>query len=106
MMTKKLTDPFFEASFYKYIDPVSRKDCSYEEAEGLFFTCPCGTHSLGIPFAGTNHPQSSTHGWQVVCGTGLSDLTLSPSIAVRGGANHNEECWHGFITNGEVTSCP
>lgn len=30
-------------------------------------------------------------------GTGLHDLTTTPSIAVG-----NPECWHGFITNGLV----
>jgi hypothetical protein len=30
-------------------------------------------------------------------GTGLSDLTLSPSVDVG-----EPSCWHGFIRNGEV----
>lgn len=34
----------------------------------------------------------------VVSGTGLSDLTLSPSVDVG-----NPSCWHGFIQNGIVT---
>jgi len=37
----------------------------------------------------------------LVNGTGLHDLTLSPSIFVGGGTPR--ACWRGFITNGEVT---
>lgn len=43
--------------------------------------------------------------WQVVGGTGLGDLSLSPSNDVRGGAG-GASCWHGHITAGEVTGCP
>jgi hypothetical protein len=68
-------------------------------------------HGVLIPFANPpcgillppNHgPVSSrdgvTHPRWVVNGSGLHDLTVTPSIAVG-----NPECWHGFIRNGEVT---
>ena len=69
-------------------------------------------HGLEIPFAnppsgvqlpaghgplgrdGVTHPR-----WTVVSGSGLHDLTISPSIAV----GENPECWHGFIRAGEIT---
>jgi hypothetical protein len=41
---------------------------------------------------GTTHPR-----WQVVSGSGLSDLTLAPSIDVG-----KPSCWHGFIQSGVV----
>lgn len=31
-------------------------------------------------------------------GTGLDDLTLLPSVAIG-----KPECWHGYITRGEIT---
>ena len=42
---------------------------------------------------GKSHPR-----W-TVSGTGLHDLTITPSIAV----GKDPECWHGFVRNGEVT---
>lgn len=92
--------------------------------QGLSLWCPCGfndpkyrepnggrPHGLIIPFTNPiNAPQvPAGHGPQstgnpggprprwAVSGTGLHDLSLSPSVAVG-----KPECWHGFITNGEV----
>lgn len=42
---------------------------------------------------GKNHPR-----WTIVSGSGLVDLTLTPSIDVG-----NPSCWHGYIKNGIVT---
>ncbi len=90
-------------------------------ADGLLFWCPCGygkpefpidgarPHGVVVSFAnpidappvppdaGSMNREGKPSRW-VVSGTGLHDLTLSPSIAV--GAN--PECWHGWIQNGKV----
>lgn len=66
-------------------------------AQGVRFECPvCRNHQVlvwfvdrGVPLAEEPLPR-----W-AVCGTGLEDLTLSPSINVAG-------CWHGFVKAGEV----
>jgi len=68
-------------------------------------------HGLLVPFAnppsGITLPvdhgplgrDGSSHPRWTVSGTSVADLTLTPSIAVGPG---DHECWHGFITNGEV----
>lgn len=104
---------------------------SFDEAQGLRLWCPCGygaigangaelypldltlnhgrPHGLLVPFADRGLPPNHgplgrdnvTHPrWQIVNGTSIADLTLSPSIAVGPADN---ECWHGFITNGQVS---
>lgn len=75
-------------------------------SNALFFECPCGTHSLVIAFepTGGGAPAQqvglSRNGgrWQRT-GDTLDTLTLRPSIAV---GSSSRECWHGFITDGEV----
>lgn len=68
-------------------------------------------HGVIVPFANPRNappcpadhgPVSSdgkTHPRWTMTGSGLQDLTLTPSIAVGGAP----ECWHGYITNGVVT---
>jgi hypothetical protein len=71
------------------------------------FDCPLGHgHKLRVPL-GT---QGTQQGWEA-SGTFSDSLTLSPSIHAHQGEPHkaedpeNRECgWHGFVTNGEVTS--
>lgn len=92
-----------------------RQGTEIERAQGLFLWCPCryGTddcHGLLVPFANPRNAPAlpNDHGpvardgrhprWTMT-GTGLHDLTLTPSIAVGG----SPECWHGYITNGAVT---
>jgi hypothetical protein len=81
---------------------------SFEKAQCIMFLCPhcfrknggpVGTHQVLIWFEGRGVDPAYTPKprWNVK-GTGLGDLTVSPSIRVHG-------CWHGFITNGEVTFC-
>lgn len=85
------------------------------EAQGVRFLCPkcyvvnggpVGTHCIDVSFAGRGVPAghgTRSHGedrrW-AASGTGLSDLTLSPSILVEGGC-----AWHGHLTQGAVTTC-
>lgn len=104
---RHITDKEFEATFYtaavgtpgvQFIDAL-------HGAQGVYFTCPCGNHSLMIPFA---NPRGATRqypvaGWQMQ-GSGLHDLTLSPSILVDGG-HPQGSCWHGFVTAGEIITC-
>lgn len=83
---------------------------SLSEAQGIEFDCPkcrvsARSHRIHVAFAGRgvldHQATRSTDGtptrWQVVGGTGLDDLTLSPSIDLT---HADPNCWHGFITNG------
>ena len=79
------------------------------EAQGVIFDCPkCRTHSIMVGFRdrgvpahlGTRDSQGKQTLWQVSGGTGLHDLTLTPSIDCT---PSNPNCWHGFITGGEIT---
>lgn len=124
-MTALLTDPWFDAKFY---GRVSAKGEMWhldgiEGAQGVQLWCPCGfgkpeypltggrPHGLLVPFANprnapllpdnhgplrTGDPNAPRPRWAMT-GTGLADLSCSPSVAVG-----SPECWHGFLTNGEV----
>lgn len=121
-----LTNPWFGAEFYGGIKSgvegsFHRQGCKLEGAQGLYLWCPCGfrnpkywgpnggrPHAILIPFINPNGPPvPPDHGptasdgtkprWWMK-GSGLHDLTLTPSVAVG-----NPECWHGFIQNGQVT---
>lgn len=92
-----------------------RQGARIEGAQGLFLWCPCGygtdkCHGLIVPFANPRNapPLPPNHGpisrdgkarprWQMT-GTSLADLSTQPSIAV----GEAPECWHGYITNGDV----
>lgn len=103
-----------EPAFYRHREEDGRElhvpVDKLEDAQGVMFLCPkcfvenkggVGTHHMmcwfskrGVP----NHVTPKPGRWDV-SGTGLEDLTLSPSVLIIGGCG-----WHGFITNGEVTS--
>lgn len=127
-MNAPLTDPWFEASFYGRVAPDGRSWRSalvFAEAQGLWLWCPCGygkpewadltgprPHGLIIPFAngpggalpddhGPISRDGRTHPRWTMSGTGLADLTITPSVLV--GTPEVSECWHGFITSGRVT---
>lgn len=81
------------------------------EAQGVMFDCPvCESsgHSIMVGFRdrgvppdqGTRDAAGNQTLWTVAGGTGLHDLTLTPSIDCT---PSNPACWHGFITNGEIT---
>ena len=123
----KLTDEWFDAKFYGRISDDGSFSYleSIEGAQGLFLWCPCGfnnpryrepnggrPHGVLVPFANPRNapPVPPNHGpmnkeathrprW-TMSGTGLNNLTVVPSIAVD-----SPNCWHGFITNGEVITC-
>ena len=73
------------------------------EAQGVRFTCPkCNSHSLVCWFKDRGVPDSAVPGpgrW-VAAGTGYADFSASPSILLTSGCR-----WHGYVTNGNVTSC-
>jgi hypothetical protein len=129
-MIARLTDPWFEAEFLGCITPDGRSHrhahedgtpLAFGEAQALFLWCPCGfgkpeypldggrPHGVIVPFAnGPGGPVPADFGplskdkktrprW-TVSGDSLGNLTCTPSVAVG-----DPECWHGFITNGEMT---
>jgi hypothetical protein len=69
------------------------------EAQGIRFWCPTDRgYRICVPFRGRGAPADENGGIQWgVSGTGFDNLTLTPSV--------NTRPWHGFVTNGEVTSC-
>lgn len=83
---------------------------SLEEAQGVWFLCPgcfaknggkVGTHMVDVSFQnrgvpdhlGSQNREGKPSRWQA-SGTGLADLTLSPSVDCG--------CWHGHVINGEA----
>lgn len=120
----KLTDPWFEARFLRNTTKTGWSTADPENihgADGIIFWCPCGygkpefpidgarPHAVVVSFAnpmgaqpappgsGSQNRSGAPSRW-TVSGTGLHDLTLSPSIAV----GSDPECWHGWVQNGEV----
>lgn len=67
------------------------------EAHGVIFECPgCREHSIVVwnpraPEAATPRPR-----WTMT-GTGIADLTLTPSINLLSGCR-----WHGWVTGGQI----
>lgn len=82
------------------------------EGVGVQFDCPCGCDSpCFVPFrnpldGGPDESGRLDGGW-VREGDTFETLTLRPSIRrLASATSPNGGCgWHGFITNGEVTSC-
>lgn len=126
-MIARLSDPWFDAKFYGATsasgfrtEHEDGRPFTFADAQGVMLWCPCGygdpryqgaggrPHAILVPFSngpgGPCHPEHGPTGrnggrprW-VASGTSLEDLTTTPSIAVA-----DPECWHGFITNGNVT---
>jgi hypothetical protein len=76
---------------------------SLAEAQGVMFECPaCGKHSVLTWFKGRGVPDTASPGpgrW-APSGTGLSDLTLSPSVDLSTSASPCK--WHGWVKNGDA----
>lgn len=84
---------------------------SLAEAQGLELDCPKCTgnrsHRVQVAFHdrgvldhhGSRNKEGKPTRWHVAGGTGLVDLSLSPSIDCT---PSDPNCWHGFITNGEI----
>jgi hypothetical protein len=117
----RLTDPWFEAQFMRCTTAAGwHLADELRGSDGLWLWCPCGygkpdypidgarPHAVIVSFsnpigappappaAGSQSRNGGPSRW-TMSGTGLADLTLSPSVAVG-----TPECWHGFIVNGEV----
>lgn len=78
--------------------PVPRR-----ERVAVSFDCPCGCeHQVTVCFSNPVDGQGPVHdtAWERA-GDTFETLTLTPSIQ-RG---YPARCWHGFVTNGEVTTC-
>jgi hypothetical protein len=98
---------------------IGKRD-SIHDSNGIRFLCPkCfqanggprGTHLVICPST-----QATPESWEAparwgMVGTDFDDLTLTPSVHLQ---THCAGCtcvegqlcgWHGFVTNGEVTSC-
>lgn len=85
------------ATYLKRVDTLP-------EAHAVKFLCPgCfaaaggsqGVHVITIYFSG----RTAQDGWRM-SGSGLDDLTLSPSIYMQRGCG-----WHGFVRNGAIETC-
>jgi len=76
---------------------------------GVAFDCPgCRKHTIAVHF---DKPLDggrarSTRSWDRT-GETFDTLTLTPSIleSISNGAGALIECWHGFVTNGEIVTC-
>lgn len=78
--------------------PVPRR-----ERVGISFDCPCGCeHPVHVCFSNPVDGQGQVHkiAWER-SGDTFENLTLTPSIQREFPAR----CWHGHVTNGEVTTC-
>lgn len=97
----KLTD--LEPVFVQCTEKGYREVSTLGEAQGVRFLCPAGHgHGILVWFAERGVPCAAVPGpgrWSVL-GSSLADLSLSPSIQLGHGCG-----WHGFITDGKVTSC-
>lgn len=88
---------------------------SLADADGVMFLCPkcfaanagpVGTHMVLCWFEGRvpDDADPKPGRWKPA-GTGVADLSFVPgqrscSVLLLGGCS-----WHGFVTNGEVTTC-
>lgn len=76
---------------------------SFDEADGVIFDCPAcaGDHPI-LVWSSKAPPGLAADmdgkRWTMT-GTGLHDLTLSPSVLLLSGCR-----WHGVVTSGEVTT--
>jgi hypothetical protein len=114
----RLTDPWYEASFFHNakVDADGKDsfrahtDVPLAIAQGLWMCCPCGEgHAIIVPFANAPGglvppdfgPMDRTRTYRfrwTMSGTGLVDLTISPSLDI----GMAPPCWHSYIVNGEV----
>ena len=120
----RLTD--LEPEFVSYEDTGEHKYIHHvktlAEAQGIMFLCPkcfvanngrVGTHRVlcwSRSAGASEHAEPRPGRWQMV-GTGLDDLTLNGDMIGMPGTGARSiqllsGCqWHGFVTNGEVTTC-
>lgn len=100
----KLTELEPELLVIEEAGKLYRKTDDLSKADGIHFLCPNGcSHMVGVWFrdrGATPVEEPGPARW-AVSGASVADITLSPSIHLTGPG-----CgWHGWIRNGEVTSC-
>ena len=97
----KLVD--LEPEFLRHEDQTL-VTASFADAQSIWFECPvCRNHHVLVSFAdrgladdqGSRNREDKPSRWEI-SGTGFDDITLKPSVDCK--------CWHGFVTNGEVTN--
>jgi hypothetical protein len=100
--------------FYKIVEPgkLHQEVDVLTDAQGVWFLCPkCfeanGRNNIGVHGVicwfrdrGVPDTEDPRPGRWVVSGSSYTDLSLSPSILLTSGCG-----WHGYVTNGNVTSC-
>lgn len=94
-----------DASFVHLESPdgAFREVSTIGEANGVLFDCPkCGRHSVLCWSRSRGVPDGIEPGpgrWEMT-GSGLDDLTLSPSIDL---SRNGSGCgWHGWVKNGDA----
>lgn len=86
------------------VTDLNGKPVPYQAGVGVMFDCPCGGTKCGRVFVYIDPPLEGPaihYGqtfWQRT-GDTFENLTLKPSILRLGVCG-----WHGFVTNGEVTT--
>lgn len=90
-----------------YVRNADGSQVPWRPGVGLEFDCPCGCqHRVFVPLenpldggppfdAGRDRPRWNRQGLD------FESLTLTPSIQ----REYPARCWHGRVTNGEVTTC-
>jgi hypothetical protein len=82
------------------------KPVPLRERIGISFDCPCGCeHPVSVTFAnpvdGLGPIRPEPYPSWTRSGETFEDLTLSPSIQ----REYPARCWHGFVTDGQITTC-
>lgn len=80
-------------------------DCPKCAAAGTLATCTLWGR-IHVPFANPldGTPALYPNGWQRT-GENFESLTLAPSINAFEPRDDRVSHWHGFVTNGQVTTC-
>lgn len=127
-MNYLLTDPWFEAHFFNGARVEASKESfhsrrddddtpwTFAESQGVMFYCPCtfgtdaGAHMVMVVFRnppngiqpppdfGPKSRDGKSHPRWDVGGSGIADLTLSPSVDVG-----DSSCWHGHVKIGIIS---
>ena len=99
----KLTD--LDASFVRDGGDSLPQEDNFSSADGLLFDCPVcknrNAHSLLVWFEGRGASPAAVPlpRWKAY-GTCLDDLSLFPSVNAQ--SEYNPQCWHGFVSHGEI----
>jgi hypothetical protein len=104
-----LTDPWFAAAFYGAVAPDGRawtEKMPFAASQGLFLWCPCG-YGLLDKAGKERFPLDLSlnlgrpHGLLVPFANGPGGVLPADHGPIAVGPADNE-CWHGYITGGQV----